>query len=476
MNIKISKKIFRDYDIRGVYPDDMNEDIAYLIGKALGTDLFSKNITNIVLGRDDRESSPSLAKNIIKGILEAGCNVTYIDITLTPIIHYLTCAFNFDAGVMVTASHNPKEFNGIRIDLKNAVSYYGEDLQRLYAIIELGKYSQGMGIYREEPLSLKYTEFIKENFFIRRRMKVIIDCGSGASSFLAPKIFKELGMDIEPVYCSYDSNFPHGVPDPENNIFLEELKNHVIKHKGDIGIGFDTDGDRFGIVDEKGNSYSNDYVLMLFSKYVLLKNPGATVVYDVKCSQLLEEVIPNFNGVPKMIRTGHPYLFKETSEGKAILGAEYSGHMFFADKYYGYDDGIYSSCRVLELMDNTGLPLSKLMDEFPRREATSEIKLPCSDENKFKVIDKLKKILKTNIKEDRLTFIDGVRVKLSSTGWFLIRASNTSPYISVRAEGRDKKELNFILKQVKIYLSGYDEIELGNLQALLIDSVKWDTI
>ena len=466
----ISKKIFRDYDIRGIYPEDLDGEAAVLIGKALGTVFAEKNIINVVVGRDDRESSPVLSKSLIEGLLSTGRNITYIDITLTPIIHFLTCQKGFDAGIMVTASHNPKHFNGFRIDLKNALPFYGEDIKKLWNFSNStnpNTFHSGKGNYSEENLSLSYINFIKDKFKFKKKMKVVIDCGSGASSIIAPKLFGEMGLNVIPVYCSYDSNFSHGIPDPENPLFLDDLEKKVLENKADAGFGFDTDGDRFGFVDEKGKSYSTDQSLLLFAQDVLIGNKGASVLYDVKCSKVLSEVIPKLGGKPEMIRTGHPYFFKKTLVGEAVLGAEYSGHVFFSDRYFGYDDGIYAACRTLEIMDKTDQKLSVLMDIFPQRLSSPEIKLECSDENKFEVVEKLKTFFQSSGKFKKIITIDGVRVEVSDTGWFLIRPSNTSPYLSIRFEGKDEKEVKFLANQVLLSLSQYPEVKLDLLKKLI---------
>jgi phosphomannomutase/phosphoglucomutase len=460
----ISKCIFRDYDIRGAYPGDLDGSAALLIGKALGTVFSERGIKNVVIGRDDRESSPILAKNITEGILSTGGNVTYIDITLTPIIHFLTCVKGFDAGIIVTASHNPKYFNGFRIDLKNAVPYYDKDLKKLWSIINSGKFRQGKGTYSEENLSLSYMDFIKNKFNFSKKLKIVVDCGSGASSFIAPKLFREMGLNVIPVYCSYDANFPHGVPDPENPLFLDDLEKRVVEKKADVGFGFDTDGDRFGFVDENGKAYSADYSLLFFAQDVLKENQGKTILYDVKCSKVLDEIIPKFGGKPEMIRTGHPYFVQKTLVGDAILGAEYSGHVFFADRYFGYDDGIYAACRTLEIMEKTGLKLSELMSSFPPRPGSPEMKLKCLDEDKFNVVEKLKAFLENGHKFKKVITIDGVRVEISDTGWFLVRPSNTSAYLSVRFEGKDERELKFVVRELLLLLSQYPEVELNDLK------------
>ena len=463
----ISKSIFRNYDIRGVYPRDFDDSSAYILGKALGSDFFQRSVKTVVVGRDDRESSPALAKSFIKGLLSTGRDITYIDITLTPIIHYLTCAKGFDAGVMVTASHNPKDYNGFRIDLANAKPFFGPDIENLYQITESEKFVKGKGHYYEENLSLDYMNFIKSRFSIKKDFKIVIDCGSGATSLIAPQVFSQMGFRVVPVYCSYDKNFPHGVPDPENPLFIDDLKSKVAENKADLGIGFDTDGDRVGIVDEKGESYSVDKVALPLAAKILTEHPHGKIVFDVKCSQLLEELIPAMGGQFEMIRTGHSYFTEKVLSGEAVMGVEFAGHMYFGDKYYGYDDGIYAALRVLELLDLSGISLSEVMSPFPKRVSSAELKLGCLDEQKFAVVGEVINRVKNmhGIKDIRL--IDGVRANVSKNGWFLIRASNTSPYLSVRLEAESNKELTKIAEAVFLLLKGFEFVDTSELKNLI---------
>ncbi|HSX39893.1 MAG TPA: phosphomannomutase/phosphoglucomutase [Candidatus Saccharimonadales bacterium] len=449
----LPKSIFRSYDIRGVYPLDFNEVYAAQIGRALGTFLQNKNLKNIVLGRDDRASSPAISERFIEGLLSTGCNVTDIGITLTPIIHFLTHSNKYDAGVIVTASHNPKEFNGIRIDYAKGVPFFGDDIQALYELTQNQQYKTGHGSLTKKDESSVYINFLKKMFPLKRSLKVLVDCGSGSTSIIAPRIFNELNQQVIPVYCNYDSNFPHGVPDPENKLFMGDLSKKVLEQHADIGFVFDTDGDRFGVVDEKGTIYDNDKLLLLFAENILKKQRG-TVLCDIKSSSLVIELIKTFGGFPKMIRTGHPFFMEEMKKG-ALVGAEYSGHTYFADKYFGFDDGVYAACRVLEILNESSESLSSLMKHFPKRYHTGEIKIACPDDKKFTVVEKIKKIAEKAT--DILSFseIDGIRMQSTPTGWFLIRASNTSPYLSIRIEGGTEKELKFLQNQVVELLKAF---------------------
>jgi len=457
--MEIPKDIFRNYDIRGTYPDELNYENSKLIGKVLGTHTWQRGFNKVVVARDNRESSPELTKALIEGITSTGCNVTDIGISITPVIHFLTCTQNFDLGVVVTASHNPKQFNGYRIDYRNAKSMYGDSILMLRFMIEREEFLTGEGSVEEKDLSPHYVDYLSEKFNFKSSLRAVVDCGSGAASEVAPKIFKNIGCSVVPVNCEYDSNFPHGVPDPENSLFMDEIKEHVLKHKADVGFGYDTDGDRFGMVDEKGNSYDTDMILLLLAEYVLKKHPGRIVCYDVKCSSVLDDCIRDMGGIPKIMRTGHPY-FAEEVQTEAVLGAEFSGHVYFSDDYFGYDDGVYASCRVLEIIQKSGKSLSELMAAYPKKASTRELKVECPDSEKFKVINIVKIFLMNEVAYKKITDIDGVRAEITDTGWFLIRASNTSPYLSIRAEGADEEEKEKMLDIVRKALKSVSILEL----------------
>ena len=458
--MEISNNIFRNYDIRGIYPSEINENIAVLIGRAFGT-VLRKTIDSpkVVVGRDDRASSPSILENLIIGLVSTGCQVTDVGITITPAIHFFTVTEEFDMGINVTASHNPKDFTGFRIDYKNAKSFYGDLIMNIRFLIERGAYEYGEGTIEKKYLNVKYMDYLKKKFKFKTTPKIVIDCGSGATSHIAPKVFEDLGCKVITAYCNFDSNFPHGVPNPEDKLFMEDLSEHVLQSKAQVGLAYDTDGDRFGMVDEKGNIYDTDTLLLLFAKDVLKKNKGAKIVYDVKCSSTLDNYIARLGGVPQVMRTGHPY-FTDAVEGDALIGAEYAGHIYFSDRYFGYDDGLYASLRLVELIDRSKKPLSEMMAEFPKRVSTGEMTVNCPDDLKFKVVNLIKIYVTKKVKYKHLVDIDGVRVVVSDTGWFLIRASNTSPYLSIRAEGENKEELESLLKIVRDALKSVSIIRL----------------
>ncbi len=468
--MRIPKSIFRDYDIRGVYPAELNEDTSEMIGKALGTYLLTGRIASlvgvdgcsVVVGRDNRDSSLPISKSFIDGLLSTGCDVTDVSESATPIIHFLTNVHDFDAGVVITASHNPKQYNGFRVDLSKSEPLYGGKLAALFDICVGGKFETGSGMLTKKDLSVDYFAYLKRAFRFSKGLKIVIDCGGGAISKFGPSLFEELGCKVSEMSCVSDGTYPRGVPNPEDRGFMRPLRARVVAEHADLGVAFDTDDDRFGVVDAKGNMYENDKLLLLFSDILLRSTRGATVVFDVKCSLLLEELISSWGGVPKMIRTGHPYFIEAIKRG-ALLGGEYSGHMFFGGEYFGYDDGIYAACKVIDLVAKEGRSLFELMREYPKRYHTSEVKVSCSDGVKYGLVDSL--TYKLNGKRDFVSVanVDGVRVRMSNTGWFLIRASNTSPYLSVRAEGVDDREARLMLGCVKDLLSGYEGVDAAIL-------------
>ncbi len=447
MNIELLREIFRAYDIRGLYPDELNERGSELIGKALGTLLHKKGLKRVVVGRDNRESSAFLANRLMAGLLSTGISVVNNGITVEPACHYFTFLKNIDASVNITASHNPSQFNGIKIDFKNGVPCFGDELTGLYDIVKKGDFKIGKGSYKEESLNQKYIDFVSSKFRLKRRIKIVVYCGNGATSEIYPVILENIGAEVVPLRCYLDSDFPAGVSDPESGNFYSELIEQVTESNADIGVGFDGDGDRMGWMDEKGNQYKTDETMLLFAKDVLSKNPKATIIFDVKSSQILESYIKELGGIPKMMRTGRSFFLDEMYSGRALLGGELSGHIYFKDYYLGYDDGIYAACRLLKIADETGLSLSVLMSEFPKMVSTPEIKVTCSDKEKFNIVAKIVEEIRADKSFDDINETDGARVKVSQTGWFLIRASNTSPYLSLRAEGKDAAEVESILEK-----------------------------
>ena len=455
--MQVKNSIFRSYDIRGIYPDELDEVAAEAIGKAFGTVLVAKGANECVIGMDNRESSPALSQSFIKGLNSTGINSVNTGVTLTPIIHFLTHIPGFGGGVNITASHNPKKYNGIKLDLEKAVTIHGEGLQKLYEDVIRGDFKTGKGLNVEKDLIGFYIDYLKKQFKFDGKLKIVLDCGNGATSLIAPKVLEALGCVLIPVDCSLNSDFPHGVPDPENRAFMKELQNKVLEYQADIGFAFDTDGDRVGVVDGNGNFHENDRIILLLAADVLRRYPGSTIVYDVKSSGVVEGFITKHGGVAKISATGRSNLLEEMRNG-AVLGSELSGHTYFGKDYLGFDDGIYAVCRILEIITRSGKSLAELMSVFPKRVSTPEIKVDCSDEEKFIVIENVKEEVSKTY--PNVITIDGVRVQVTDTGWFLVRASNTSAYLSIRLEGKDQKEVDYLFSIVDNLLNKVKKLHL----------------
>lgn len=456
----VDPTIFRNYDIRGIWGEDLAENTSYLIGRALATFYYKNNNKNpdVVVGMDNRKSSPVAMENLNRGLIEGGANVTEIGLSLTPIIHFLTCTEDFDLGIEVTASHNPNEYNGFRIDYKDAKPFYGDDVQQLRRLIMENEFVEGEGHLYKKELNKKYFDYLRKNVSLNedRPIKVVVDCGSGTPSLFVNEVFSHF-KSLEVVYeqCKSDSAHPNGVPDPANPKFKHELAVKVLKHEADIGVCFDNDADRVGFVDDAGQSWGLDKILMLVAAQHLETKPGGAIAFDVKSTSQLKKVVADLGGQPRMLRTGHPYFLDAMAKG-VVLAGEFSGHMYFGDTYFGYDDGIYSSLRLIKLLSDTDLSFSTQMSRFPKMYHSDEIKIDCDDEQKMQIMNSISKIVaKLDKKYLEISLIDGVRIRVTDTGWFLIRMSNTTPHIKIRAEGIDYDEAKAMLAAAEELLDGY---------------------
>jgi len=446
--MQLNKNSFREYDIRGIYGLEIDENLFYHIGKAAGTIYRRKNLTDVVLGMDNRVSSESLTKKLCEGLLGTGCNVTFVGTVPYPLIHFFTTTQGYQGGVYVTASHNTAEYNGVKVEFAKAAPIFGEGIQEIAGIVEKEAYMTGKGSFTEKDLIGEYVSYIKGKFSFEKKFKVVLNTGNGVTGGVAKEVLESLGVEVVPVNLELDGTFPNGTPDPEEPEFVEHTVSAVRESHADAGFGLDGDGDRFLMVDEKGKSYATDRALLLFSKHILSTNPGATIVYDVKCTSLAHDVILKYGGTPEIMRTGRSYFIKKVTAKEAVFGVEFSGHTYFGDKYFGYDDGIYAICRVLELMDTENKSISGLMEEFPERVSSPEIKVHCADELKFGVVEKIIEEVKASDNYTRKNFVDGVRANVSDTSWFLIRAKNTSPFLGIRVEAESDGELNSVKDRV----------------------------
>ncbi len=422
--------MFKQYDIRGIVGKELTEGFAEELGMAIGTYLAR----DIVVGRDVRLSSEALGNSLIKGIRSTGCNVIDIGETATPVLYFATHHYSKTGGVMVTASHNPREYNGFKIWRDNG-TIHGEEIQLLKRIMQEKRFSAGAGGLSHGDPTDAYINYLKERVFIKKSLKVVVDAGNGSLSNIAPRILKELGCEVVELYCRPDGNFPNHLPDPTVAAYMQDLIAMVLEAKADFGIGFDGDGDRIGVVDEHGSIIHGDMLTLLYAKDIISKNPGAKIIFDVKCSSMLATEITRLGGIPMMWKTGHSLIKDRMKKEKALLGGEMSGHIIFADNYLGFDDAMFACCRLLEIVARSGKRISEIAPKS--MPSTPEIRVKCPDEKKFSVVDRLKE----HFSRDHETLcIDGVRVNFG-TGWGLVRASNTEPCLTLRFEAETDKEL-----------------------------------
>lgn len=438
----MNPNIFREYDIRGLVDEDLTEASARLIGLGYGTYLQQQGGKTAVVGHDVRLSSPALSRALIEGIAATGCDVLDAGEVPTPVLYFSIVHYEKDGGVMVTGSHNPVEYNGFKLSV-GAASMYGPEITMLGEIIREQNFRSGRGGVRKFNPLRDYADYIAGKIELGRKLKVVVDSGNGTAGETAPGIFRRLGCEVVELYCDPDGNFPNHIPDPTIPEAMADLISRVKEEKADLGIGFDGDADRIGAVDEKGNIVWGDRLLALYAGEVLKKG-SRKIIFDVKCSRALAEHIEAAGGTPVMWKTGHSLIKKKMKEEKAPLAGEMSGHMFFADDYYGYDDAIYAAGRLLELLSKTGSTLSALDGEIPRYVSTPEIRVDVEDEKKFKIVEEAGRYFR---KRHKTIDVDGVRV-IFPEGWGLIRASNTQPVIVLRFEAETEKALEEIRSTV----------------------------
>lgn len=444
----MNPEMFREYDIRGIAGKDMTQDDVLLIGKGVGTFLVQNGRSRLNVGRDCRLTSDAYSEKVIEGLISTGCDVTDIGVCPTPVFYYSIKHLNKEGGVMVTASHNPGEYNGFKlcIDLD---SIHGEDIQKILGIINEKSFAQGEGTRNKTDVIPSYINFVENNIKLSKPLKVGVDAGNGTAGVVAVPIIKNLGCEVHDIYCDMDGTFPNHEADPTVIKNMQDLIALVKEKQLDLGIGYDGDGDRIGVVDEKGNIVYGDRLMIIFSREILSRKQGATFISEVKCSKTMYDDIEKNGGRAIMYKTGHSLIKKKMKEEKAELAGEMSGHMFFADRYFGYDDATYASCRLLEILSNTNKTLSELFADVPKTFSTPEIRVECADNIKFTVVEKVTQYFKQRYK---VIDIDGVRV-LFDDGWGLVRASNTQPALVLRFEAMSKDRLNEIKELVETTLA-----------------------
>ena len=448
--IDIPVKIFREYDIRGVVGEDLTADGVRQLGLAVAETLIRENIREAVVGRDNRLSSEPFYGALTDGLMRGGIDVIGIGMVPTPVFYFAAKRWNVKGGVMITASHNPPEFNGFKV-LRGDGTIYGDAIRELHTIAAGKVTVRGGGRLEEREAITEYTDYLVDNITLKRSVTFAADGGNGTSGIVAPDLFRQLGCTPVELFMEPDGNYPNHHPDPTVLENLEDLKSYVLGEGLELGIGFDGDSDRIGIIDNTGEVVWGDRLLALFARDVIAQHPGATVIFEVKCSQGLEEDIVQHGGRPIMWKTGHSLIKKKMREEGALLAGEMSGHLFFADRYFGFDDAIYAACRLLEVVSRGNTPLSELLGDLPRYESTPEIRVECEDERKFDVVRNVRDHFKET---HEVIDVDGARIKFAD-GWGLIRASNTQPVLVLRFEAGTKDSLKRIKREVAEVLGTY---------------------
>ena len=440
----INPKIFREYDIRGIVDKDLTPKFVEFLGQGIGTYFRQHGKKEAALGRDSRLSSPAYAEAMTKGLLATGCSVVDLGVIPTPLLYFAVYDKKKEAGVMITGSHNPPEYNGFKM-MVGEETLYGETIQDIYGLLKDGKIIRDQeGRRTSYNIIPDYEDYLLKGIKLERKMKVILDAGNGTAGFVASPIFKKLGCEVTELYCEPDGRFPNHHPDPTLPEAMEELTRKVKEIKADFGVGYDGDGDRIGVVDDQGKLLWGDQLMIVFARDILPANPGATIISEVKASKLLYEEVRRLGGRPIMWKTGHSLIKKKIKEENALLAGEMSGHIFFADRYFGFDDAIYSSARLAEILSRSDKKLSELLADLPKTYYTPEIRIYASDEVKFKIVDEVKNEL---AKRYPVIDIDGVRVNYPK-GWALVRASNTQAALVLRYEADSQEDLQSIQKEV----------------------------
>ena len=455
--MKIENKfIFKEYDIRGVVGTEIPLDLVYHIGRAIGTHIKKSGGKRISVGRDGRLSGKSFFKEFTKGILDTGLDVLNLGVVPTPLMYFSIFKYDLDGGVEITASHNPPEYNGFKICVGKE-TIYGEEIKKLAGIIESENYESGSGKIEKVDVIKDYTEYIFESFSdIPSGLKFAIDCGNGTAGLVAPKLYRKFGCVVEELFSEVDGRFPNHIADPTKEETLKWIKEVVVNQELPFGIAFDGDVDRIGVIDENGNYIQGDMLLTLYALELLKKEKGIKVISEVKASVVFYDLVKKAGGIPIMWKAGHSLIKAKMHEENAPLGGEVSGHTFFADRYFGYDDAIYAGLRLIEIVSKEGEKLSHFFKDFPKTFTSPEIRIPCPETIKESVVNKIKE----DYSKFKMIDIDGVRVDFGN-GWALVRPSNTQPVLVLRFESYEKdffeKIKNEVEKKVKKYIESFEK-------------------
>jgi phosphomannomutase / phosphoglucomutase len=459
----VNPQIFREYDIRGVVGHDFDAADVERIGLAFGTFVRQRGGRRLAVGRDHRLSSESFCTALTKGLQATGCDIVDVGLVPTPLLYFALFHLNTDGGCMITASHNPAEYNGIKLCFGRG-ALHGDEIQQIRQLAEQGPFAEGTSQRTTAEVTSPYMAYITNQIQLSRPLSVVVDAGNGTSGLVIQDLLRRLGCEVHELFCEVDGTFPNHHPDPTVPENLADIIRQVQAHKADVGLAYDGDSDRLGVIDERGEIIWGDRLLVLFAREILSRQPGAKVIFDVKCSQVLGDDVRRHGGRPIMWMTGHSLIKKKLYEEQAALAGEMSGHLFFADGYFGYDDALYASCRLLQILDRTKASLSALLGDLPVTYSTPEIRVTCADEDKFQVVEQLKTRFQPGGQVREVITIDGARL-IFPDGWGLVRASNTQPALVLRFEATTSERLEAIQAFVMEKLRDFPSIKLADTPA-----------
>jgi phosphomannomutase/phosphoglucomutase len=456
--MQVPAHIFREYDIRGLVDEEVTAELVHGLGRGFATFVarqLGRGAPTLAVGRDVRPSSDSYRDAMVEGLRESGARILDIGLVPTPVLYYACHRLDTDGGVMITASHNPSEYNGFKLNWRR-LPLSGEEIQVVRRLIEEDDFESGTGSLEETPVTDDYLDMVAGKVELARPVDVVLDCGNATGALFAPELLERIGARVDPLYCTVDGTFPNHHPDPTVDENIVVLKERVRSGAGELGIGLDGDCDRIGAVDEKGRPVRGDQLTAIFARYQLARTPGERIVFDVKSSRALEEDIRAHGGVPVMWKTGHSLIKKKMVEDGIVFGGEMSGHLFFFDDYWGFDDAIFAACRLCEIVSRSDRTLGEMVDTLHQYASTPEIRLETTEEGKWRLVEAARRHFGEH--HDTLD-IDGVRITFPQ-GWALLRASNTQPVVVLRAEGEDQIALDSIRGELERFLNSQDVADI----------------
>lgn len=454
----INPYMFRMYDIRGIVGEDLTTEVTNLIGQAFGTFLrqsYKENV-RVAVGRDNRTSSQELHLAICEGLTATGCDVLDVGLTTSPVVNFVVAHWQLDGGINVTGSHNPPDQNGFKLEGRNAYPIAEDDIQHIRNLAEKRAFMSGKGTVTLRDPKEEYLAKLQELVTIERPIRVVVDTGNGVAGLFAPILLRRIGCDVIEIHCELDGTFPNHLPNPEDPKNMRDLQQKVIEVGADIGLAYDGDGDRIGLVNELGERYEADYILILLSRDLLTRHPGEKILMDLKSSQNVVEDVIAHGGIPILWKTGHSLIRRRMHQEKILLAGEFSGHMFLAEDYYPIDDALLASCRILQSLSWQNLSVSTLLSDLPKRFSTGLIEATCSDHDKFDVVESITKFFS---EQYEVITVDGARIMFDG-GWAIVRASNTSPTLTIRFEADSEERLKEIQSIVYSKLKEFSSVRL----------------